>query len=132
MHSNLLYIIIISSLGVFAGHVWLFANGYVYAGDSGGYLPYFIAVDDNIRHGNFPPEWNPNSSEGSGDPLFFWNGFIAYMVEFIHIFENNIFRSIDLVVPVTYVASGLTFFLLAKQITKNTNITLYDVFCFTC
>lgn len=105
-------------LGIFAGNSWIFLNGFPHTHDGGYHIQFFIGIDQNLRSGNFLPYWISNPFGGSGQPVYFYNYFVDYTVEFIHLFENNIFKSMDLLVPITYVASGLSFFLLTKKIIR--------------
>lgn len=121
---RLFSIIIIIVFGIYAGNAWIFSNGIVQTHDGGLNILYFIAIDDNLKSGNFPPYWNSNAYGGSGEPLYFWNPLSSYLVEFIHIFEKNFFKSVTYLVPITFILSGSTFFLMMQKITKKWNVSL--------
>ena len=113
---NLLCISLIIVFGLYASHSWIGTEGYPHTHDGGWNIQYYIAMDDNLQYGNFPAYWNPNTSDGSGEALYFVGPFTFYLIEIIHIFQPDFFQSITLLIPVIYIGSGLTLFLLMKKI----------------
>jgi hypothetical protein len=119
----MVYIIIII-FGIYAGYPWIIANNLIHTDENTDAITFFISVDANIRSGVFPPSWDGNAFAGLGIPLYFWQPFVSYLIEVIHLFEPDIIKAMDLTVPIIFIASGLTMFVLLKKITKINFVSL--------